>query len=58
MMKQHDFAKGMTMGVAMGTALGFAIAPKKKHAVQKAANRAMHTVGKAMEDLSQEMGLR
>lgn len=56
-MKQHEFAKGMTMGVAAGVALGAIMAPQKKTNVKKAAEKAMKTVGQVMEDLSDEMGL-
>lgn len=56
-MKQHEFAKGMTMGVAAGMALGVMMAPKKKTNVKRAAEKAMKTVGQVMEDLSDEMGL-
>lgn len=57
MMKQHEFAKGMTMGVAAGLAVGAVLAPPKKTRVKKAAEKAMKTVGQVMEDLSDEMGL-
>lgn len=56
-MKQHEFAKGMTMGVAAGMALGMVMFPKKKTNVKRAAEKAMKTVGQVMEDLSDEMGL-
>ncbi len=56
-MKQHEFAKGMTMGVMAGMALGAAMAPKKKSSVKKVAGKAIKTVGQVMEDLSDEMGL-
>lgn len=57
MMKQHEFAKGMTMGVVAGMAMGAVLAPQKKTRVKKAAEKAMKTVGQVMEDLSDEMGL-
>ncbi len=57
MMKQHEFAKGMTMGVVAGMAMGAVLAPRKKTNVKKAAEKAMKTVGQVMEDLSDEMGL-
>lgn len=56
-MKEHEFAKGMTMGVVAGAALGMAVAPRKKHNVKKAAGKAMKTMGEVMETLSDEMGL-
>ncbi len=56
-MKQHEFAKGMTMGVAAGMALGAMMVPKKRTNVKRAAEKAMKTVGQVMEDLSDEMGL-
>ncbi len=55
-MKQHEFAKGMTMGVVAGMAMGAIMAPRKKTNVKKAAEKAMKTVGQVMEDLSDEMG--
>lgn len=55
-MKQHEFAKGMTMGVMAGMAMGVMMMPKKKNSVKKAAGKAMKTVGQVMEDLSEEMG--
>lgn len=57
MMKQHEFAKGMTMGVLAGVAMGAVLMPPKKTRVKKAAEKAMKTVGQVMEDLSDEMGL-
>lgn len=57
MTKQHEFAKGMTMGVVAGMAVGAVLAPQKKTRVKKAAEKAMKTVGQVMEDLSDEMGL-
>ncbi len=56
-MKQHEFARGMTMGVAAGMALGAMMVPRKRTNVKKAAEKAMKTVGQVMEDLSDEMGL-
>lgn len=56
-MKQHEFAKGMTMGVAAGMAMGMMFMPRKKNSVKKAAEKAMKNVGQVMEDLSNEMGL-
>ena len=56
-MKQHEFAKGMTMGVMAGAAMGVMLAPRKRTNVKKAAEKAMKTVGQVMEDLSDEMGL-
>ena len=56
-MKQHEFAKGMTMGVMAGVAVGAMVAPRKKTNVKRAAEKAMKTVGQVMEDLSDEMGL-
>lgn len=56
-MKQHEFAKGMTMGVMAGAAMGMMLAPRKRTNVKRAAEKAMKTVGQVMEDLSDEMGL-
>ena len=56
-MKEHEFAKGMTMGVMAGMAMGAMMMPKKKNSVKRAAEKAMKTVGQVMEDLSDEMGL-
>ena len=56
-MKEHDFAKGMTMGIVVGGAMGVAMAPKKRSSIQKAADKAMKTMGQVMEELSDEMGL-
>ena len=55
-MKQHNFAKGMGLGMIAGTALGAAMAPKKKTNMKKAAGKAMKTVGQVMENLSDDMG--
>lgn len=56
-MKEHDFAIGMTMGMAAGAVLGMMVAPQRKSAVKKAADKAMKTMGEVMETLSDEMGL-
>ncbi len=56
-MKEHEFAKGMTMGVMAGAALGMMLAPQKKSTMKKAADKAMKTMGEVMETLSDEMGL-
>ena len=37
MMKEHDFAKGMGLGMLAGAAAGMLMAPKKKYNVKKAA---------------------
>lgn len=55
-MKQHEFAKGMAMGVAAGMAMGAVLMPRKKTNMKKAAEKAMRTVGQVMEDLGDEMG--
>ena len=55
-MKDHEFAKGMGLGVLAGAALGAAMMPRKKHSVKKAAGKAMKTVGQVMENLSEDMG--
>lgn len=55
-MKEHEFAKGMGLGVLTGAALGAAMAPRKKTPVKKAAGKAMKAVGQVMENLSDEMG--
>ena len=47
-MKEHEFAKGIGLGVLAGAALGAAVAPRKK--------AAMKTVGQVMENLSDNMG--
>ena len=54
-MKEHNFAKGMTMGVMAGMALGAVMMPRKKPSAKKVAGKAMKAVGQAMEDLSNEM---
>lgn len=56
-MKEHEFAKGMTMGIVAGAAMGMIMAPQKKNSIQKAADKAMKTVGQVMEELSDEIGL-
>lgn len=56
-MKEHEFAKGMTMGMAAGAALGMFLAPQRKSSMKKAADKAMKTMGEVMETLSDEMGL-
>ena len=55
-MKEHNFVKGMGLGMIAGTALGVAMAPKKKTSMKKAAGKAMKTVGQVMENISDEMG--
>ena len=55
-MKEHEFMKGMTMGVVTGAALGMVMAPRKKTSVKKAAGKAMKTMGQMMENLSDDMG--
>lgn len=55
-MKEHEFAKGMGLGVLAGAALGAAIAPRKKTPMRKVAGKAMKTVGQVMENLSDDMG--
>lgn len=55
-MKEHEFAKGMTMGVVAGAALGMAMAPRRKPNIKKAAGKAMKTMGQVMENLSDDMG--
>lgn len=56
MMKGHEFAKGMTMGVVTGAALGMVMAPRRKTNMKKAAGKAMKTMGQVMENFSDEMG--
>ena len=36
MTKDHDFVKGVTMGVVTGAALGMVMAPRKKTSMKKA----------------------
>jgi hypothetical protein len=55
-LKQHEFAKGITMGMVAGMAMGAVLVPRKKTNVKKVAEKAMRTVGQVMEDLSDEMG--
>lgn len=57
-MKEHEFAIGMTMGMAAGAALGIMMAPQRKSAVKKAADKAVKTMGEMVETISDEMGLR
>ena len=57
-MKEHEFAIGMTMGMAAGAALGMMMAPQKKSAVKKVADKAVKTMGEMVETISDEMGLR
>ena len=47
MTKDHDFVKGVTMGVVTGAALGMVMAPRKKTS---------KTMGQVMENFSDEMG--
>ncbi len=54
-MKEHEFAKGMGLGMLAGAALGTAMAPRRKSSMKKAAGKAMKTVGQVMENLSDEM---
>lgn len=56
MTKDHDFVKGVTMGVVTGAALGMVMAPRKKTSMKKAAGKAMKTMGQVMENFSDEMG--
>ncbi len=55
-MKEHEFVKGMTMGVVAGAALSAVMMPRKKSSMKKTAGKAMKTVGQVMENLSDEMG--
>lgn len=55
-MKEHQFVKGMGLGVLTGAALGAVMAPKKKRNMKKAAGKAMKTMGQVMENLSDDMG--
>ncbi len=55
-MKEHEFMKGMGLGVLTGAALGAAMAPRKKSSMKKAAGKAMKTMGQVMENLSDDMG--
>ena len=56
MTKDHDFVKGVTMGVETGAALGMVMAPRTKTSMKKAAGKAMKTMGQVMENFSDEMG--
>lgn len=56
-MREHEFAMGMTMGMAAGAALGVLLAPQRKSAVKRAADKAVKTMGEMMETISDEMGL-
>lgn len=56
-MSEHEFAKGMTMGIMAGAALGMALAPQKKSSMKKTADKVMKTMGEVMETISDEMGL-
>lgn len=58
MTKDHDFVKGVTMGVVTGAALGMVMAPRKKTSMKKAAGKAMKTMGQVMENFSDEMGFK
>ena len=51
-MEQHQFLKGVGIGMAAGAALGMAMAPKKKTNLKKAAGRAIKTVGEVVENIS------
>lgn len=55
-MKEHEFARGISLGVLVGAALGAAVAPRKKTSMRKAAGKAMKTVGQVMENISNDMG--
>ncbi len=55
-MKEHEFAKGMGLGMLAGAALGAAMMPQRKSSMKRAAEKAMKTMGQAMENLSDEMG--
>lgn len=55
-MSEHEFAKGMGLGMLAGVAMGMAMAPKKRCNMKKAAGKAIKTVGQVMEDLSADMG--
>lgn len=56
-MKDRDFLCGMAMGATVGAMMGVMLMPKKKSKVQKAADKAMKTMGEVIENLSEEMGL-
>ena len=55
-MKEHEFAKGMTMGVMAGAALGMVMAPRKKTNMNKAGGKAMMTWGLVLANRSDDMG--
>ena len=57
-MTKHEFLRGMGMGMVAGAALGMAMAPKRrKMNLKKAANKAIHSVGNAMENMTDAMDL-
>lgn len=57
-MKEQNFLCGMVMGAAVGTVVGATMLPRKRSKVQKAADKAIKTVGEVIENLSEEMGLQ
>lgn len=55
---ENNFLMGMGLGVLAGTVMGATMAPKKRSSVKKAADKAMKTVDRAMEDLTERMGFQ
>lgn len=57
-MTKHEFLRGMGMGMVAGAALGMAMAPqRRKMNLKKAANKAMRSMGSAMENITESMDL-
>lgn len=46
------------IGMAAGAAIGMAIKPKDQAVIKQKAGQAVKTVGEAMENVSQAMGVR
>lgn len=55
---ENKFFMGMGLGVLAGTVMGATMAPKKRSSVKKAADKAMRTMDRAMEDLTEKMGFQ
>lgn len=55
---ENNFLVGMGLGVLAGTVMGATMAPKKRSSVKKAADKAMKTVDRAVEDLTERMGFQ
>lgn len=54
-MTQHQFLRGVGIGVVAGAAIGMALAPKRKSALKHTAEKALKTMGEVAENISHAM---